>query len=118
MKEQYLIATILFILVQMYHTWYSFDDMSTIENKFLRNIQNTVISGLIGYAIVLLTVDERHKVAILFIVLEVTINLYYYSKNLRERSWRHRLKNHFTRHVFAVILPICVWLFAYLYSLS
>jgi len=96
---------ILSTLSQVFHTYWAIDKFSTL--KRFKNTQSVMFCMIVELMIIGFVLDGKHLFALGGAFVAILINLYYYTHNLTKN---HKLKTTWIAYVFAVLIPMCIYL--------
>jgi len=124
MKTEYylfLILTIASILSQIPHAYYTFNSFSKLKDP-LKVIQSVVFCSILSVAIFSFVWIGKLKLALLGALIEIIINLYYYSmefwsegygqKKLKFKSTLTFWRKNWIAIFFGLLLPLLIYVFA------
>lgn len=120
MKYLLLTFAILSIASQIPHSFWYVDYISNLEGHWKR-IQNIVFCAIIATAILVCVLMGLHVWAAVGVLVESVINIYYVHSSYAD-LYKDGRKNRDDRkrklvgaYFLAVLIPLCVYLFSYLY---
>ena len=114
MKTLFLSLTIGAILGQVPHAYWSLDRYNRITQNWMRISQNVVFCSLISVGIFAFVLIENHTMALIGAVVEILINLYYYSNQFR--NIQKPFQKHWLAYLLAVLLPMTIYFFSLEYA--
>ena len=98
------------------HQYYTFDSFSSIDNKFIRVVQNTIFCGLVSLGILVYAIKGDYLIASGGAIIEMVVNFHYYNNQFSERDWKRRIRKNWAAYFFAVIIPSLILLFSHTYA--
>lgn len=120
MKTLFIALTIASIFSQVPHAYAVFDSFSKLKG-WLKNAQSIIFCGILSIAIFGFVLIGRTDLALLGAIIEIIINIYYYSmefwkdgyggkKKIRStmKFWRQKWISIF----FAFLLPVLIFIFS------
>ena len=111
MKTLWITLTVLSIISQIPHAYWSIEQFSIIKNKSIRVLQNAAFCVIISVAIFGFVIEGLHWAAFAGAVVEIVINIYYFQQGMSGMSEQTRKKK-WLRHVLAVLIPMSVYFFS------
>jgi hypothetical protein len=114
MKTLFLILSILAIFSQVPHAFWSIERYNKVKPEWLALVQNIVFCAIISVGIMAFVLVEKHYYALAGAVVEIVINIYYYSNQFK--NIQDPIKKHWLAYFLAVLIPITIFVFSYQYA--
>lgn len=121
MKTFILSLTIAVIISQTVHVYYVFNSFSRLKG-WLRTFQAVMFCSIISLSILAFVLIGREDLALIGAIVEVIVNLYYYSMDFFENGIRARVKRkaaiatfwrkNWIALFFGVLLPMTIYVFS------
>jgi hypothetical protein len=113
--------TVAAIISQTIHTWMVFFSFSRLTG-FIKQFQAIIFCGILSVAIFAFVIIEKPYLALLGAVIEIIINIYYYSMDFFENGIRARVhrtasilgwwRKNYIGLFFGFLIPILIYIFA------
>jgi hypothetical protein len=116
LKTLYLILAVAAIASQIPHAYWSIDRYNKVSPLWLGKLQNVLFCGIISVGIFAFAYDGKHLYALGGAVVEILINLYYYSNQFKQMQ--DPFKKHWLAYFLGVLLPLTIYVFSYHYAVS
>jgi hypothetical protein len=117
----FLALTIAAIISQTVHTWFVFQSFSRLEGK-LKTFQSVIFCSIISVAIFAFVIVKKPQLAMLGAIIEIIINIYYYSMDFFENGIRARVKRtesiitfwrrNWIAIFFGLLIPMLIYVFS------
>jgi len=112
MKIVFITLAFAAIIAQMPHAYVAIIWNSYIENKRLKIIQAVAFCLIINTSILAFVLEGLHEYALGGAIGETIINIYYYSTNQKQKSWKDKIKKNWFQYFLAVLLPALIFIFS------
>jgi len=104
--------TIAAIISQIPHAFYTFDSFSRLEG-WLRQVQSVTFCLIISIAIFAFVWVGNPTLALFGVVIEIVINLYYYTLNYWQRkNSKVDFRKQWISFLFGILLPVMIFIFS------
>lgn len=112
MNILWITLTILAILSQLPHAYWSIEKYSQIEQRWLAIAQNIAFCSIISVGILGFVLEGLHLYAFGGAIVEVIINMYYYDKQNPRTNFRDKFKKDWLAYFLAILIPMTIFIFS------
>ena len=114
-KILFITLTIVTVLSQVPHVYFTFKSFTKLESKWLIELQAILFCGILSTAIFAFVLIGRNDLALFGAVVEIIINVYYYSLHFwTRRGNRFDTRKNWIAIFFGVLLPVLILLFSHI----
>jgi hypothetical protein len=112
MNKLWITLSIMAILSQIPHAYWSIDKYSQIEQRWLKISQNIAFCSIISVGILGFVLDGHIFYALGGAIVEIVINFYYYDKQKPRTAFLDKFKSDWLAYFLAVLIPMTIFIFS------
>lgn len=105
MNYFWIAIALLSTISQVFHTYWAIEKFSTLKKG--KVMQSILFCAIVELMIIGFVLDGKHWLALGGAFVAVLINIYYYTHNFTKRN---NLKTTWLAYVFAVLIPLCIYI--------
>ena len=112
MNTLWITLTVLSILSQIPHAYWSIERYSKIDQRWLAISQNIAFCSIISIGILGFVLEGLHLYALGGALVEVIINFYYYNEQKPNTKFLDKVKKDWLAYFLAVLIPMTIYIFS------
>lgn len=112
MNTLWITLTVLAILSQIPHAYWSIEKYSQIRQRWLAVSQNIAFCSIISIGILGFVLEGLHYYALGGAIVEIIINIYYYNEQKPNTTFWIKFKKDWLAYFLAFLIPMTIFIFS------